>query len=119
MKYDSDGQLCLFINHYECPRCGHKWEDQWSSMCDDDCPHCGCRHISPTHTTDAMEDDMRLTIDATDDELEQGLVAARAMLAALEGIIRRDAEAESTSDLDLSIIRLVIALAKDAGITVE
>src|SRR3954447_19042058 len=23
------------------------WTDQWSATCDDDCPHCGARHMSP------------------------------------------------------------------------
>jgi hypothetical protein len=44
---------CLkFTNHYKCPRCGHEWTDQWSCTCDDDCPECGCRHISPHHSED-------------------------------------------------------------------
>lgn len=42
-----------FINYYECPECGHKWEDTWTAMCDDDCPNCGCRHISPYESEDA------------------------------------------------------------------
>ena len=41
-----------FTNHYECPRCGHHWSDTWSCTCDDDCPACGCRHISPTESED-------------------------------------------------------------------
>lgn len=41
-----------FLNHYTCPRCNHEWSDQWSAMCDDDCPSCGMRHISPTHSED-------------------------------------------------------------------
>lgn len=39
--------MALFINHYECDRCGHDWADTWSCMCDDDCPNCGSRHYSP------------------------------------------------------------------------
>ena len=31
----------LFRNFYRCANCGHEWEDVWSAMCDDDCPHCG------------------------------------------------------------------------------
>lgn len=34
-------------NFYRCPRCGHDWQDSWDSQCDDDCPECGCRHVSP------------------------------------------------------------------------
>jgi len=39
--------MAWFLNNYRCPRCGTKWSDEWSATCDDDCPHCGCRHISP------------------------------------------------------------------------
>lgn len=45
-----------FINHYECPRCQHVWSDTWSCQCDDDCPNCGARHISPTKSCDIDED---------------------------------------------------------------
>lgn len=41
-----------FRNHYTCPRCGHTWQDAWTAQCDDDCPSCGKRHISPTHSED-------------------------------------------------------------------
>jgi len=41
-----------FRNFYKCPRCGHQWQDDWDSTCDDDCPKCGCRHISPDHSED-------------------------------------------------------------------
>ena len=34
-------------NFYHCPRCAHEWEDCWDCQCDDDCPKCDCRHISP------------------------------------------------------------------------
>ncbi len=50
---DSDGEPCVFINHYKCGDCGCRWQDQWSSMCDDDCPKCGSRHWTPTHSEDA------------------------------------------------------------------
>jgi DNA-directed RNA polymerase subunit RPC12/RpoP len=36
-----------FRNSYRCERCGHEWEDVWSASCDDDCPACGARHMSP------------------------------------------------------------------------
>ena len=37
----------LFENYYICERCDGTWTDVWSAMCDDDCPHCGARHMSP------------------------------------------------------------------------
>ena len=39
--------MAWFLNHYECERCDGQWTDEWSCMCDDDCPHCGARHMSP------------------------------------------------------------------------
>lgn len=42
--------LLRFTNHYVCPECQHKWQDEWECMVDDDCPACGERHISPTRS---------------------------------------------------------------------
>ena len=39
--------MAWFLNLYKCARCRRIWGDQWSCMCDDDCPHCGARHMSP------------------------------------------------------------------------
>jgi predicted nucleic acid-binding Zn-ribbon protein len=39
--------MAWFLNYYTCARCGEDWTDEWSCMCDDDCPHCGARHMSP------------------------------------------------------------------------
>ena len=36
-----------FVNYYRCPKCDNAWEDVWTSTCDDDCPACHTRHISP------------------------------------------------------------------------
>ena len=38
---------------YRCPKCGHEWEDTWDSQCDDDCPECENRHISPYESEEA------------------------------------------------------------------
>ena len=46
-----------FINHYRCPRCQNEWSDRWSATCDEDCPNCGLRHISPYRSDDAESDD--------------------------------------------------------------
>lgn len=39
--------MAWFLNYYTCDRCGGDWTDEWSCMCDDDCPDCGARHMSP------------------------------------------------------------------------
>ena len=44
--------MAWFLNIYRCARCKRIWTDEWSCMCDDDCPHCGARHMSPTDSDD-------------------------------------------------------------------
>jgi rubrerythrin len=46
-------ELCRrFRNFYRCPRCGHEWQDEWDSMCDDQCPACHLKSISPYRSED-------------------------------------------------------------------
>ncbi|MEJ2624076.1 MAG: hypothetical protein P8Z80_05920 [Pseudolabrys sp.] len=47
--------MAWFRNHYACDRCGCTWDDEWSCMCDDDCPRCGARHMSPSDSDDLTE----------------------------------------------------------------
>ncbi|WP_414833254.1 hypothetical protein [Afifella sp. YEN Y35] len=47
--------MAWFHNYYKCHQCGEKWTDDWSAMCDDDCPACGARHISPYISDDLTE----------------------------------------------------------------
>lgn len=63
--YDSDGAFCCFLNFYACPTCTGHWDSQWSSMCDDDCPYCGQRNVSPIHSEDVEEpdDDVQMYLD--------------------------------------------------------
>jgi len=44
--------MAWFLNHYLCERCDSSWSDEWSCMCDDDCPRCGARHMSPFKSDD-------------------------------------------------------------------
>ncbi len=44
--------MVQFRNYYHCERCGHEWTDEWSATCDDDCPNCGARHMSPYKSDD-------------------------------------------------------------------
>jgi hypothetical protein len=44
--------MAWFLNAYECDRCGGEWTDEWSCMCDDECPHCGARDMTPYEATD-------------------------------------------------------------------
>ena len=42
----------LFRNFYRCATCGCEWTDVWPAQCDDDCPLCGARHMSPYKSED-------------------------------------------------------------------
>ena len=39
--------MAWFLNFYKCARCKRRWTDEWSCMCDDTCPHCGARDMTP------------------------------------------------------------------------
>jgi hypothetical protein len=39
--------MAWFLNLYKCDRCRRRWADEWSCMCDDECPHCGARDMTP------------------------------------------------------------------------
>lgn len=47
--------MSWFRNHYTCAGCGRSWTDEWSATCDDDCPHCGARHMSPAKSDDLTQ----------------------------------------------------------------
>jgi predicted nucleic acid-binding Zn-ribbon protein len=47
----------LYRNFYRCDDCGHEWQDEWSCMCDDDCPECGSRHWTPYESEDVEDDE--------------------------------------------------------------
>lgn len=47
--------MAWFLNFYDCDRCNREWTDDWSCACDDDCPHCGARHMCPTKSEDLTE----------------------------------------------------------------
>jgi DNA-directed RNA polymerase subunit RPC12/RpoP len=55
--------MAWYRNYYKCARCGRHWPDEWSCMCDDDCPYCGARHMSP-----ADSDDLTTIIDREGNE---------------------------------------------------
>lgn len=52
--HEDEEESQVFINHYECPSCAGTWQDRWCAQCDDDCPHCGKRHVSPLESEDAV-----------------------------------------------------------------
>lgn len=47
--------MAWFLNVYHCDRCRRVWTDEWSCLCDDECPHCGFRDMSPVKSKDLTE----------------------------------------------------------------
>lgn len=47
--------MAWFLNFYKCAHCKHRWTDEWSCMCDDECPHCGARDTTPFNSEDLTE----------------------------------------------------------------
>jgi Zn-finger nucleic acid-binding protein len=47
--------MAWFLNFYRCDRCSRVWRDEWSCTCDDECPHCGARDMSPFKSEDLTE----------------------------------------------------------------
>jgi hypothetical protein len=47
--------MAWYANHYSCERCGEEWVDEWSCMCNDECPECGARDYEPFDSDDLTE----------------------------------------------------------------
>ena len=47
--------MAWFLNFYKCDECGGRWTDDWSCQCDDTCPSCGARDMTPTRSEDLTE----------------------------------------------------------------
>ena len=56
IKEDEGEGGSTFRNFYRCASCSHEWTDVWSCQCDDDCPRCGARHMSPYKSEDEEEE---------------------------------------------------------------
>jgi len=93
--------MACFINHYKCPQCGHTWCDEWSATCDNDCPNCGARHISPYKSDDGQPEPLDILRDlaetyrringtcetlSADDKLALLLAHEDAVFALFEGV---------------------------------
>ena len=44
--------MAWFFNLYECDACERRWTDAWSCACDDECPDCGARDMTPYDSED-------------------------------------------------------------------
>ncbi len=52
MMEKRDDQVAWYLNKYECSNCDAVWDDEWSCMCDDECPNCGASDHSPVASSD-------------------------------------------------------------------
>ena len=55
--------MAWFINYYKCPDCAEQWCDEWSAMCDDECPKCGARHITPYNSDQTTPEPLTILSD--------------------------------------------------------
>src|ERR1700722_19202551 len=69
-----------FRNFFHCARCGHHWSDVWSAQCDDDCPECGARHMSPYKSEDVVEPDRSKQIAALNDTFRKTLSGGQVLM---------------------------------------
>jgi hypothetical protein len=44
--------MAWYRNCYTCARCEYDWTDEWPCTCEDDCPECGARHMTPYDSND-------------------------------------------------------------------
>ncbi|MBB4315431.1 hypothetical protein [Roseospira marina] len=51
--------MTWYVNYYRCPACGHEWDSEWGTMCDEECPECDERAISPCDSEEISEDGER------------------------------------------------------------
>jgi hypothetical protein len=47
--------MAWFLNFYKCEQCRRRWTDEWSCTCDDQCPSCGFRDMTPYKSDDLTE----------------------------------------------------------------
>ena len=69
-----------FRNYYHCARCGQHWSDVWPAQCDDDCPACGARHMSPYKSEDVIEPDKSKTIATLNDAFRTTLSGGQVLM---------------------------------------
>lgn len=72
----------LFRNFYRCAKCGHHWSEIWSAQCDDDCPHCGARHMSPYASEDIGAMEKVSTIAVLNDAFRRTFAGGRVLMTA-------------------------------------
>jgi predicted nucleic acid-binding Zn-ribbon protein len=70
----------LFRNYYHCARCGWHWTDVWSAQCDDDCPKCGARHMSPYKSEDAPDEEPSGVIAKLNDTFRRSFSGGKIMM---------------------------------------
>lgn len=49
---NAEQRMAWYSNTYHCPDCQAVWDSEWSCGCDEPCPDCGVRNISPVSSED-------------------------------------------------------------------
>lgn len=52
VRWDGNPEDHIMHNHYHCPECNQDFVDDWSCAVDEDCHHCGTRHLTPVSSED-------------------------------------------------------------------
>jgi hypothetical protein len=84
----------FFRNHHRCARCGHEWDYVWTAQCDDDCPNCGARHMSPYKSEDVdppQHEKIALLNDTFRRTLSGGKVLLSAGVAEMPNMVKAQA----------------------------
>ncbi len=66
--------MTWLLNFYRCDRCDRVWNDEWSCACDDACPYCGQRDMTPFDSKDltefVLQEDHRFVVMRSPDSAE-------------------------------------------------
>lgn len=49
---EDNPEVPRFTNFYVCPQCETAWDDTWTATCNDTCPKCGTKDVTPTRLED-------------------------------------------------------------------
>lgn len=97
----------IYINCYQCPRCGETWMDEFECIPEMDCEACGFRHITPFDLESGSDSVTAISGENTVSEADE---AWRTPLQALSAYIEQMVKGET-----FPIIELYERAALEAG----
>ena len=107
----------MFINYYNCPKCGHEWQDTYDCQPDDDCPECGERHVAPFESKDVPKPSSELAALAPKlaSEAEAKGIEPESLDEAVHEAKSREASAINNEGLEAQIGYLLEGFSGNAG----